>query len=97
MPLQGQIIGGVIGSDVVRYDIYGQTVVIANSMESNGERGRVLVSSVTKTLIEAATDELFIFTRRAEIVKCPSIGAALEAFFVEEKHCTPSWTSRPPA
>jgi class 3 adenylate cyclase len=33
----GKIIGGVIGTDIVRYDIYGKDVVIANKMESTGE------------------------------------------------------------
>lgn len=32
----GDIIGGVVGTDVVRYDIYGENVTIANKMESNG-------------------------------------------------------------
>ena len=37
----GDIIGGVIGTDIVRYDIYGKDVVIANKMESSGELGRI--------------------------------------------------------
>ena len=32
----GKIIGGVIGTDVIRYDIFGIYVMIANSMEQNG-------------------------------------------------------------
>ncbi len=32
----GSFIGGVIGTDIVRYDIYGKDVVIANKMESTG-------------------------------------------------------------
>lgn len=32
----GKIMGGVVGTDVVRYDIYGEDVTIANMMESNG-------------------------------------------------------------
>lgn len=32
----GNIISGVIGTDIVRYDIYGENVTIANKMESNG-------------------------------------------------------------
>jgi hypothetical protein len=35
------VIGGVMGTEIVRYDIYGKDVVIANKMESNGEKGRV--------------------------------------------------------
>lgn len=37
----GDVIGGVMGTDIVRYDIYGKDVVIANKMESNGEKDRV--------------------------------------------------------
>lgn len=43
----GDIIGGVIGTDIVRYDIYGPDVLIANKMESNGEKGRVMISEST--------------------------------------------------
>ena len=35
------MIGGIIGTDIVRYDIYGQDVSIANKMESSGTEGRV--------------------------------------------------------
>ena len=32
----GVVIGGIIGTEVVRYDIYGADNMIANDMESNG-------------------------------------------------------------
>lgn len=35
----GSIIGGIIGTNIVRYDIYGRDVLIANKMESNGKAG----------------------------------------------------------
>jgi class 3 adenylate cyclase len=47
----GNIIGGVIGTDIVRYDIYGPDVLIANKMESNGEKGRIMISEETLKLI----------------------------------------------
>lgn len=37
----GNIIGGVLGTEIVRYDIYGPDVLIANKMESKGERGKL--------------------------------------------------------
>lgn len=49
---QGNIIGGIIGTELVRYDVYGKDVSMANKMESNGEKGNVMVSEVTKDLIE---------------------------------------------
>ena len=33
----GVVIGGIIGTEVVRYDIYGADNMIANDMESNGK------------------------------------------------------------
>lgn len=33
----GKVLGGVVGTDIVRYDIYGQDVTIANLMESSGQ------------------------------------------------------------
>jgi len=30
-----------MGTDIVRYDIYGKDVVIANKIESNGEKGKI--------------------------------------------------------
>ena len=38
---QGQVIGGILGTEIVRYDVYGADVMISNKMESNGERGKV--------------------------------------------------------
>jgi len=40
----GKLIGGVVGTDVVRYDVYGDDVTIANKMESNGS---VVIDSIS--------------------------------------------------
>lgn len=55
------MIGGVIGTDIVRYDIYGQDVLIANKMESNGKKGHVHVSEDTKKLLEEIYPDEFDF------------------------------------
>ena len=39
---------GVIGTELVRFDIYGKTQVIANKMESEGLEGRICISEDTK-------------------------------------------------
>ncbi|CAD8190865.1 unnamed protein product [Paramecium octaurelia] len=57
----GQVTGGIIGTDIVRYDIYGKDVSIANKMESSGEEGRVQVSQTTKQMIERAEKHPFKF------------------------------------
>ena len=48
----GDIIGGVIGTDIIRFDIYGQDVSIANKMESKGTKGKINISEATKDMIE---------------------------------------------
>jgi len=40
----GKIVSGIIGTKVVRYDIFGQDVLIANKMESSGLPGCVCMS-----------------------------------------------------
>lgn len=48
----GEVIGGITGTNIIRYDIYGKDVLIANKMESNGLQGEVVVSHITKSLLE---------------------------------------------
>lgn len=48
----GKIVGGIIGTKVVRYDIFGQDVLIANKMESNGKQGCVCISDGTYALLK---------------------------------------------
>ena len=40
----GDIITGVTGINIVRFDFYGSDVKIANKMESEGVKGRINVS-----------------------------------------------------
>jgi class 3 adenylate cyclase len=48
----GKIVAGIIGTKIVRYDIFGSDVLIANKMESNGKHGHVVTSEATKNLLE---------------------------------------------
>lgn len=56
----GEFVAGVIGSDQLRFDIWGEDVLIGNQMESNGEPGRICCSA---TFVEA--------TWNAELVPTP--------------------------
>lgn len=47
----GKVVAGIIGSKVVRYDIFGEGVLIANKMESNGVPGKVCVSGETRKFL----------------------------------------------
>jgi class 3 adenylate cyclase len=48
----GNIYGGIIGTEIVRYDIYGRDVLIANKMESGGQEGKIMISENTKKILE---------------------------------------------
>lgn len=48
----GNIIGGIIGTDIVRYDIYGSDVLIANKFEEYGVPSQIHISDSTKILID---------------------------------------------
>ncbi len=48
----GPIVAGVVGKRKYAYDIWGDTVNIASRMESNGEPGRVNISSSTYNLVK---------------------------------------------
>ncbi len=48
----GPIVAGVVGKKKYAYDIWGDTVNVASRMESNGEAGKVNISSATYDLIK---------------------------------------------
>ena len=61
------MIGGIIGTDVVRYDIYGPDVSIANKMESEGKKGHINVSERTKQLLEQAEPNTYRFEPHTKV------------------------------
>lgn len=48
----GKVVGGIIGTKLVRYDIFGSDVLVANKMESNGIAGQCCMSEATYKLLE---------------------------------------------
>ncbi|CAD8159949.1 unnamed protein product [Paramecium octaurelia] len=76
----GRVLGGVVGTDVVRYDIYGEDVTIANLMESSGQEGKILVSEITKNLVESEY-EGFQFDY-AKDVYLPSKNLTISTYYV---------------
>ena len=55
----GDVIGGISGTNIVRYDIYGGDVLIANKIESEGVPGRISVSESTKDILEGTSHYSF--------------------------------------
>ena len=63
----GDVIGGITGRSIVRYDIYGNDVYIANAMESNGQAGSIAVSESTRNLINSFKDKVCDFQNFKEV------------------------------
>ncbi|CAG9328261.1 unnamed protein product [Blepharisma stoltei] len=79
----GDIIGAISGTNIVRYDVYGSDVLIANKMESNGEAGKICVSEVTKNLIESSNPELYHFSFSKEI-SIPSVNRTIKSYMLTD-------------
>ena len=80
----GDIIGGIIGTDIVRYDIYGRDVLIANKMESNGVEGNIMVSEVTKRLLEKDENLQFKF-EKVKDVECKVMPEPISGYLISRK------------
>ena len=63
----GDVIGGIMGTSIVRYDIYGTDVLIANQMESNGIPGKIVISETTKSFLEKAKPKGYIYKFHTEV------------------------------
>lgn len=77
----GELIAGITGTNLVRYDIYGPDVIIANKMESGGQAGRLNVSDVVRELIKQGAPDAFDFEFNAEI-HAKSVNRKHNSFFV---------------
>ncbi|CAG9325761.1 unnamed protein product [Blepharisma stoltei] len=78
----GSIVGGIAGTNIVRYDIYGKDVLIANKIESNGIAGRILLSEAAKNLIEGYKPDLYSFEFHKEI-PIQAIKTSIKSFLLE--------------
>ncbi|OMJ75673.1 hypothetical protein SteCoe_25143 [Stentor coeruleus] len=79
----GEVIGGITGTNIVRYDIYGADVLIANKMESNGEPGKIVVSEMTKVLLEDYNPDRYKFTQTKEI-SIPALNKIAKIFLLTD-------------
>jgi len=79
----GTVIGGIAGTNIVRYDIYGPDVALANKMESNGQAGKVNVSDVTRQLMEDTAPGEFYYVYNKDVA-ANSLGVTHRCFLVSE-------------
>jgi len=79
------VIAGIVGTKVVRYDIFGSDVLIANKMESNGEVGKIAVSEDAKNLLEyedeVNKDTYFKFIQN-KTVHVSSVNREIKSYFI---------------
>jgi hypothetical protein len=73
-----------VGTDIVRYDIYGNDVYIANKMESNGSPGFVNVSEKVKNLIEPIFYDRYNFEVNKEVF-ISNTNENIKSFFIHKK------------
>lgn len=75
----GSLVAGVVGKKKYAYDIWGDTVNIASRMESNGEAGKVNISSATYELIK----DRFVCYYRGKI-SAKNVGE-IDMYFIESE------------
>ena len=82
----GKVVAGIIGSKVVRYDIFGEGVLIANKMESNGVPGKVCVSDETRKILMQQTEiyNEYLFEEHSAFT-LSSINRQIQSFTVVRK------------
>lgn len=77
----GDVIGGVMGTSIVRYDIYGTDVLVANQIESNGIPGKVVVSETTKEFLEQTHSKNYSYKFHTEVC---ALTRSYKAFILEK-------------
>jgi class 3 adenylate cyclase len=81
----GRVVAGIIGSRVVRYDIFGEGVVIGNKILQEANSGAVLVSDETMKKIldqnEVAREYNFEYFKKIE---CKMIGKSITTYSIKK-------------
>ncbi|TMW62031.1 hypothetical protein Poli38472_009524 [Pythium oligandrum] len=87
----GNIIGGVIGTTTLRYDMWGPDALTANELESNGVPEHTLVSPVVMDVVKGMPDIKCTFHKRTNFTNVPMMDTYLVEF-VEPPEVEPSAT-----
>jgi class 3 adenylate cyclase len=77
----GDVYGGLIGTELVRFDLYGEDVVLANKMESNGIAGNICVSETTRALLEQVEMANYTFTDN-QVIHLKSSDRKVNSYFM---------------
>jgi class 3 adenylate cyclase len=82
----GCVTAGIVGTKIVRYDIYGSDVDIANLVETAGMPGRVNVSQNTKDLLDMNFEGEFEFEENKNVYHGPSDTTMMTYLLVDRKN-----------
>ena len=77
----GEVIGGIIGTSIVRYDIWGPDVLIANKMESNGSPGKIKVSKTTKDILKKNLAQSVQF-EKSNHVEIKNLNTSMKSYYI---------------
>lgn len=82
----GSIIGGIVGTNIIRFDLYGADVLIANKMESNGQEDRIHVSQTSKELLDKVNqNKRYMFSPNGE-VEISALNRKVKSYFVDRNN-----------
>ena len=82
----GKVVAGIIGQKVVRYDIFGSGVLIANKIEHHGIEGRLSISDTTRKILLSQSDIANEYTMIPHTsFTLTSINKVVNTYFIERK------------
>jgi len=85
----GEFVGGLIGTKVLRFDVWGSDVMLANMVESSGAAGRINVSENAKHELEkeAPGEFSYVFNTVIDFLSLGKTNNKIDTYFVSSVHC----------
>jgi tetratricopeptide (TPR) repeat protein/class 3 adenylate cyclase len=80
----GPLVAGVVGTYKFQYDVWGDTVNIAQRMESNGQPGKINISKSTYQQVKEEIDYSFSLRREVDVKG----KGKMEMYFVKKRYIT---------
>jgi class 3 adenylate cyclase len=80
----GKIIGGIIGTGIIRYDLYGKDVLIANKMESSGKEDSVHISEATREVLNRLPSNPYKFIKDEDCF-IGALQTEVKTYFIEKE------------
>jgi len=85
----GKVVAGIIGSKVVRYDIFGEGVLICKSVEKEGVVGKVSISDDTKNILMKQPDIAQEYLIQDHVsLKLSAVDRVVKTYTIERKETT---------